>query len=163
MNAEQLDLADETFDAVICRLGLMHMDHQKALREILRVLKPDRKLAALIWSTRDHLPLVPLVSIPMTLAAKYGATATPSHDSSALGESGVFEQALTEAGFHDVSVQAVSIQFHFASMDALLQLNPAMPNVMKQLNEQDQQHLLEEIKQAMSQFEGPEGLVLAFI
>lgn len=156
MNAEQLDLADEAFDAVICRFGLMLVDQQKALREILRVLKPERKLAALVWSTPDrHLAF----SMPMALAAKYGAVTKLSRDPFSLGGSGVFEQVLREAGFRDVGVQAVSMQLHFASTDALLPINPMMPKVMKQLNEQDQQHLQEEIKQASSQFEGPEGLI----
>ncbi len=157
MNAEQLDLADEAFDAVICRLGLNLVDHQKALREILRVLKPERKLAALVWSTPDSHPAL---SMPMAIAATYGATTTMSPDPFSLGGSGVFEQALREAGFHDVSVQAVTIQFHFPSRDAFLQLNPLLPKVMEQLNEQDQQRLREDIKQAASQFEGPEGLIV---
>jgi ubiquinone/menaquinone biosynthesis C-methylase UbiE len=158
MNAEQLDLADETFDAVICRLGLMLISHQqKALREILRVLKPERKLAALVWSTPDRHPGF---SIPLALAAKYGATTTLSPDPFSLGGSGVFEQALSSAGFHNVSVQTVSIQLHFPSWEAVLPLNATMPNVIKQLNQQDQLRWQEEVKQAMSQFEGPEGLII---
>jgi hypothetical protein len=78
-----------------------------------------------------------------------------------LAGSGVFEQALRQAGFREVSVHAVPIQFHFASMDALFQQIPNNPvaDAMKQLNQQDQQRLLEEIRQALSQFEGPEGLM----
>src|SRR5258707_1037086 len=50
MDAEQLDLEDQAFDAVICRLGLMLIPHPKlALREIRRVLKPGGKLAAIVW------------------------------------------------------------------------------------------------------------------
>ena len=157
MNAEQLDLADETFDAAICRMGLMIVDQQKALREILRVLKPGRKLAALVWSTPDRHPAF---SIPLALAAKYIAEPAPISNVFSLGGSGVFEQALRDASFHDVSVQAVSIQFHFPSWEALLQINPMLPNVMKRLNQQDQERWREEVKQASSQFEGPEGLLV---
>lgn len=155
MNAEQLDLADETFDAVICRMGLMLVDHQKALREIVRVLKPQRKLAALVWSTPDRHPAF---SMPLALAAKYLAEPAPVSNVFSLGEAGVFEQALKLAGFHDVSVQSVSIQFSFPSWEALLHLNPMMPNVVKRLNPQAQERWREEVKQAAGQFEGANGL-----
>ncbi|MBO0781305.1 MAG: class I SAM-dependent methyltransferase, partial [Ktedonobacteraceae bacterium] len=110
MNAEQLDLTDQTFDAVICRLGLMLISHQQeALWEILRVLKPGRKLAALVWSTPDRHPLL---SIPLAIVTKYVAMPAHSPNPFSLAGSGVFEQALREAGFREVSVQAVPIQFH---------------------------------------------------
>lgn len=160
MNAEQLDLADEAFDAVICRLGLMLVTHQhQALREILRVLKPGRKLAALVWSTAERHPLL---SVPLAIVAKYTTVPDLKPNPFSLAGPGVFEQALKEAGFREVSIQAVSIQFHFASMDAYFQQmanNPVTTNAMKQLNQQDQQRLQEDIRQALSQFEGPEGLV----
>lgn len=160
MNAEQLDLADQTFDAVICRLGLMLVAHQQeALREILRVLKPGRKLAALVWSTPDRNPFL---SIPLAITAKYIAGPVPISGPFSLAGAGVYEQALREAGFREVSVQAIPIQLHFASMDAFFQQMPSAStaNVMKQLDQQDQQRLQGEIRQALSQFEGVEGLVL---
>ena len=160
MNAEQLDLADEAFNAVICRLGLMLVAHQQqALREILRVLKPGHKLAALVWSTPDRHPLL---SLPLAIVAKYTTAPALTPNPFSLAGPGVFEQALREAGFRTVSVQAVPIQFHFASMDTFFQQmpnNPVTTNAMKQLSQQDQQRLQEEIRQALSQFEGPEGLV----
>src|SRR5690348_4531981 len=51
MDAGQLDLDDETFDAAICRNGLMLVPRlEVALSEIHRVLKPGSTLAALVWS-----------------------------------------------------------------------------------------------------------------
>ncbi len=159
MNAEQLDLADQAFDAVICRLGLMLVLHQhKAFLEIRRVLKPNRKLAALVWSTPDRHPLL---SIPLALVAKYVTVPSQTPNPISLAGPAVFEQALKEAGFREVSIQAIPIQFHFASMDAFFQQIPNNPvaNAMEQLNQPDQQRLQEEVEQALRQFEGPQGLV----
>jgi ubiquinone/menaquinone biosynthesis C-methylase UbiE len=159
MNAEQLELADESFDAVICRLGLMMVDLQKTLPESLRVLKPQRKLAGLVWSTLESHALF---SILMTTAARYDAAPTLLPNPFSLGKPGVFEQALKEAGFHDVSVQAVSIQIPLASRDEIFQLIPnvLLTSITERFSQQDQQRWREEVRQALSQFEGPEGLTL---
>ncbi len=159
MNAEQLDLADRTFDVVICRLGLMLVLQQhKALQEIRRVLKPDRKLAALVWSTPERNPLL---SIPLAIVAKYVTASSPTPTPFSLAGPAVFEQALREAGFRAVSIQAIPLQFHFASMEALFQLpNNIVTKAMEQLNQPDQQRLQEEVEQALRQFEGSQGLVV---
>ena len=159
MNAEQLDLPDQAFDAVICRLGLMLVKHQhQALLEIHRVLKPTRKLAALVWSTPDRHPLL---SIPITIVAKYVPLPANTPNLFSLAGSPVFEQALSDAGFRDVTIRAIPIQFHFDSMEAFLQPpGNIITNAMAQLNQSDGQRLLEEVKQALRQFEGPQGLVV---
>ncbi|WP_368166126.1 class I SAM-dependent methyltransferase, partial [Aeromonas sp. R9-1] len=52
MDGERLDLPDATFDAVICRLGLMYMPHPlDALREWRRALKPGGRVALVVFST----------------------------------------------------------------------------------------------------------------
>jgi ubiquinone/menaquinone biosynthesis C-methylase UbiE len=44
MDGENLTLPDASFDAVISRVGLIYFpDQQKALREMLRILKPGGK------------------------------------------------------------------------------------------------------------------------
>lgn len=159
MNAEQLDLADQTFDAVICRLGLMLIQKQhQALLEIRRVLKLGRKLAALVWSTPDSRPFL---SIFRDLLAKYTNVPSQGLRPSSLAEPAAFEQALKDAGFREMSIQAVSIQFRFASMEALFQQIPhhSLASAMEQLKPPDRQRLQEEYEHALRRFEGPQGLV----
>jgi ubiquinone/menaquinone biosynthesis C-methylase UbiE len=57
-NAEQLDLPENGFDAVISRFGLMLIGkQQQALAEIRRVLKLGGRLAAIVWSLAERNPL----------------------------------------------------------------------------------------------------------
>jgi ubiquinone/menaquinone biosynthesis C-methylase UbiE len=160
MDAEQLDLQDNAFDAVICRLALMLIPHLKpALREIRRVLKPGGKLAALVWSAPENNPLF---SLPLAILSNY-ARGTSSHlpHPFALSDPTVFERELTEAGFDEVITRALPFQSHYASLDAFLQSTASRltAGVMGQLRKPEQQQLLREVRQALSQFEGSHGLV----
>jgi SAM-dependent methyltransferase len=56
-DAEALPFADETFDRVTSRLGIMYfVDAQKALSEIRRVLKPGGIAAFLVWGPAESSP-----------------------------------------------------------------------------------------------------------
>lgn len=161
MNAEQLDLPDDAFDAAICRLALMLMPNlQSALRGIRRVLKPGGKLAALIWSAPANNPLF---SVPLTIVAKYAKKTTPSQQPHpfSLADPIAFERAFAEAGFREVRIRALPFQSHYVSLDAFLQSTASRltSGVMEQLSLQEQQQLLGEVRQALSQFEGPHGFV----
>jgi ubiquinone/menaquinone biosynthesis C-methylase UbiE len=160
MDAQQLDLQDNAFDAVICRLALMLIPHyQQALREIRRVLKPGGKLAALVWSAPEHNPLF---ALPLAIVATYAGGAS-SHlpDPFALSNPTVFERELTEAGFSEVITRALPFQSHYASLDAFLHSTASRLTavVMEQLSQHEQQDLLGEVREALSQFEGSDGLV----
>ncbi len=55
MDAEQLDLAEASFEAVLCGFGLFFFPQlPKALAEIYRVLKPGGFLAATSWGKSDE-------------------------------------------------------------------------------------------------------------
>lgn len=160
MDARQLDLPDNAFDAVICRLALMLIPNlQVVLREIRRILKPGGKLAALVWSVPEHNPLF---ALPLAIVAKYaGGASSPRPDPFVISEPTVFERELREAGFAEVITRVLPFQSHYASLDAFLQSTASRltAGVMGQLSQQKQQHLLEEVREALSQFEGPHGFV----
>ena len=160
MDAQQLDLQDNAFDAVICRLALMLIPNPKlALREIRRVLKPGGKLAALVWSAPENNPLF---ALPLAIVATYARGASsPLPDPFALSDPRVFERELTEAGFDEVKTRALPFQSHYASLDAFLQSTASRltAGVMGQLSKPEQQYLVGEVRQALSQFEGSHGLV----
>jgi ubiquinone/menaquinone biosynthesis C-methylase UbiE len=57
MDAENINLDASSFDAVICRMGLMlFSDPVKALVGMHRVLKPTGKAVAMIWSAQEKNP-----------------------------------------------------------------------------------------------------------
>jgi SAM-dependent methyltransferase len=53
MDAEELELPDDTFDAALCVLGLMYMPHpERAICEMRRVLRPDGRIVLAVWGER---------------------------------------------------------------------------------------------------------------
>ncbi len=50
-DVSELPFADNTFDAISCRLGFMFFpDMQLAIKEMTRVLKPEGKIAVAVWN-----------------------------------------------------------------------------------------------------------------
>lgn len=55
--AESLPFADQTFDAVVCQFGLMFFnDRHEAIRQALRVLRSEGRLAFAVWDSLDNIP-----------------------------------------------------------------------------------------------------------
>ncbi len=54
MDAEVLEVPDRSFDAALCALGLMYVpDPDRALGEMLRVLRPGGRAVAAVWGARS--------------------------------------------------------------------------------------------------------------
>lgn len=155
-NAEQLDLADNCYDAVISRFGLMLIGNQQlALAEMRRVLKPGGRLAAIVWSLPQHNPLfamyVNVIEKPVG-AKRLGFFS--------LADAAHFTGLLKVAGFEDVLVQTITTTFHFPSFDLLRAYwGPLFEEALAKLDPEQAQEVLEQLRQGVHQFEGSEGIV----
>ncbi|TMA88069.1 MAG: methyltransferase domain-containing protein [Deltaproteobacteria bacterium] len=89
MDAESLDLDADSFDAVICRLGLMLFSNpEKVLRAMRRVVRPGGKVAALVFSTAEKNPRQGII---LGVARRFGSAPLPLFS---LGASNVLESSL---------------------------------------------------------------------
>ena len=116
MDAENIDLDSDSFDAVICRMGLMLFSNPvKTLIGMRRAVKPTGKVVALVWSTEEKNPCR---GIPLAIVRRLGSnlSAVPGlRLMFALGEPGILEDTFRAGGFHDVAVRAVTTRWCFPS------------------------------------------------
>ena len=54
--AESLPFADASFEVVMSQFGLMFMDADRAIHEMLRVLARDGRLVATVWDAAENIP-----------------------------------------------------------------------------------------------------------
>jgi len=113
LNAEWIDLPVASVDAVLCRWGYMLMaDPVAALRETRRVLVPGGRLALAAWDEIAHNPwaLLPAQElIERGLAPSFGDRARELPGPFALGKPGMLAEAIEQAGFGDVEIDAIEL------------------------------------------------------
>jgi SAM-dependent methyltransferase len=164
MDAEALDLVPDSFDAAICRSGLMLMaDPMAALAGIRRALKPGRRLAALVFCRAEQNPLQWL---PTVIARRAMGMVPPTSGEPgmfALSEPGALEVVFRAGGFRDVEVRAIATPRQFPSVDdAVASLHNALPSVhalLARVDDAARARVWDEIERSLREFEGPEGFV----
>jgi SAM-dependent methyltransferase len=116
MPGEQLDLPDGSVDVLTCEFGLMFMpDPGAGLREMRRVLAPGGRLGVSVWSTGDR------VAHFIAMRAFEAIAPTPPEERRpsplSLGEPGLIERLVAEAGFDDVRSERFTEAFAVPDMD----------------------------------------------
>lgn len=117
-DAESLNLDASSFDAVLCRWGLMFMpDLDGVIRSMYRALKPGGRFATAVWSIADKVPMLGLARDAIRRIT--GIVPPPNApDPTKLADTSILERALAGAGFRDVAFERRIVTFEFSSADA---------------------------------------------
>ena len=98
--AEDLDVATHSFDAVICRLGLMlFAEPARALVAVRRAPRPGGKLAAVVFTTPGTNPFM---AEPMRILLRHPGKTPPAPGQPGIfsfGAAGALERLLMDTGF----------------------------------------------------------------
>jgi ubiquinone/menaquinone biosynthesis C-methylase UbiE len=162
MDGENLTLPDNTFDAVISRVGLIYFpDQQKALREMHRVLKPGGRVAAIVYSTPEKNKFF---SVPVSIIrtrAKLPPPLPGQPGPFSLGAAGVIEEAFTRAGFQKVQAKLVPSPLLLPSAKECVRFEKesfgALHQMMAKLTDDEKQSVWQEIEQELKKFETQDG------
>ncbi len=119
--AENLDLAESSFDAVICRLGLMlFVDPARALAVVRRALRPEAKVAVVVFTTPETNPFM---AKPMQILLRHAGKKPPSAGQPgifSLGAPGVLEQLLGASGFVGIEQRTLDVPLRMSSAEETL-------------------------------------------
>ena len=111
MDAEALDVADASFDAVLCALGLMYVpDPVQALREFRRALRPGGRMVAAVWGARKHCGWAEIFPI---VDRRVASEVCPMFFQLGTGEA--LAAAAQAAGFGDISSHRLSTVLEYDS------------------------------------------------
>jgi SAM-dependent methyltransferase len=162
MDGEELDLDDQSFDTVISRVGLIYFpDQQRALREILRVLRPGGRLSAIVYSTA---PRNPFFSIPVSIIRRVTGLPAPAPGLPgpfSLGDPGVLEAAYANAGFEDVDVRPLDAPVRFPTAAECVRFEResfgALHAMLANVGPAERDQAWREIEAELRQFESRDG------
>ena len=175
MDAENLSLKDNSFDAAISRLGMMFLpDPLKGLQEIYRVLKPSGSFAAIVYTTADKTPFFTQspeiirdqLSLPKTQTNEAPSSTSPSAQAHqpgpfALGTPDFFADLFSQAGFVNIEQEIIEAPLRFGSTEDFIQWRRDVAvSHQRMLAGQDtetQERIWQEITKAMRQYETTDG------
>ena len=116
-DGEDLGVPDASFDAVICRLGLMFFPHPlQGLRQIRRALRPGGKACTLVFSTPEANPCI---GILLRTALQHAGL--PPRDPYqpggllSLGKPGLMDDLFRQAGFVGIATTRIAAPFRLPS------------------------------------------------
>ncbi len=172
VDGESLGVEEASFDAAVCRLGLMlYPDPAKGLHEIFRALKPGGRACTMVFSSPDKNPCV---AILVSTAFKHAGL--PPRDPYqpggllSLGKPGLIDELFQKAGFSEVATTKVLAPFRLPStkdyLDFIRTSAGPILQILGKLDETRKQAAWAEIEDKLSAFntasgwEGPNELLL---
>jgi SAM-dependent methyltransferase len=165
LDAQAMDLADASFDGVLCRWGLMLMpDPAAALRECRRVLVPGGRLAFAVFTGPEENPFA---SLPARTLMEQGHLPRPTGAWQpgilALGDRGRLQALLDGTGFASTRIEAVEMAWHFAGTNAywdfLVELTALGP-LIRSLSDTSREAFRTTITERLAPFTHQDGVTL---
>jgi SAM-dependent methyltransferase len=163
-DAETVAMPLDSFDAVVCRWGLMFFpDVVGTLARLGGSLIPGGRLVAAVWGPPER---VPLISFPFAvLARELGQPPAPPAGPSpfALSEPATLERVVRDAGFTDVRSEPFTVTYEFASLDDLLgyqgDVSAPLRTIMAAQSPERQAELWGTLADAAVAFAGADGVI----
>ena len=165
LDAEDLDLEENSVDGVVCRWGYMLMPNPAiALGETRRVLRQGGRLAFAVWASGDRNPWI---SVAGRILVAHGHMPPPDP-----GEPGMFVLANTKelralvegAGFANVQIDDVSVDNDYRDVDEYVRRSNEMGGMFSRAwtaaPEDEREAMTEELRDAFEPFEVDGGYEL---
>ena len=166
IDAERIELADESVDGVLCRFGYMLLaDPEAAFAETRRVLRRGSRVALAVWGAPEENPFFTIAGISLVQHAHIPPPEPPPAP-------GVFSMAsparleglLQAAGFENVRTEEVRGRFVVPDVEAYLSLTSDTAGpvglALRALGASDRAEVAADAEDALRRFATPDGYVV---
>lgn len=165
LDAQAMDLPDESVDGILCRWAVMLMpDPAAALRECRRVLRPGGRLVFAVFTGPEENPFA---SLPARVLIERGHLPRPGSGWTpgilALGDRDRLQSLLDQSGFGSTSVEAVGMVWPFADTDAfwrfLIELTALGP-LIRSLPDDERRAVRGAIDHGLERYRSGDGIMV---
>jgi SAM-dependent methyltransferase len=164
LDAEKMDLDDDSVDGVLCRWGYMLMaDPAAALRETRRVLRNGGTLAFAVWQTPERNPWAALPGMTLVQRGHMPAPEPGAPGIFAMGESERVAALVTAAGFGEPQLEELTFDWRYSAddlWDTLTRLAGPLARVINGLPEEERQDTRAAIEESLAQYRQDGELVV---
>jgi ubiquinone/menaquinone biosynthesis C-methylase UbiE len=162
LDAENMDLEDDSVDGVVCRWGYMLMaDPAAALKETRRVLRDGGPLAFAVWSGPQRNPWAALPGMTLVQRGHMPAPEPGMPGIFAMGEPDRIRELVTGAGFGDPDLEEIEFEFRYADFDdlwdALVRIAGPLARVINALPDDEREATREAIRENLATFREDDG------
>ena len=159
-DAQALPVADGTFDAVACNMGLFHMgDPALAMREAARALRSGGRFCFSQWTAPSDSTLYAALFAVLKEEADMGR-ADPAPDAYALSDPQTVTSMMDASGFDDITTRRLDTVLIATGPDFFnffIQFGVRVPLIVAAQEPDVQQRLRDRINAAMTPFQTPTG------
>jgi SAM-dependent methyltransferase len=122
IDAERIELDDDSVDGVLCRFGYMLMpDPAAALAETRRVLRPGGRLTLAVWGALERNPFFAIIGISLVQRGHIPPPEPPPAPGPfSMASAERLEELLRDAGFAEVGTEEVHGRFVIPDVDEYL-------------------------------------------
>ncbi len=164
-DGEDLTVEPASFDAVVCRLGLMFFPEPlQGLQGMRRALRPGGGICTMVFSRPDRNPCIAML---MSTAMKHAGL--PSRDPFtpggllSLGKPGLADALFNAAGFQDIATTAIDAPFHLPTarhyLDFVRASASPILHILGRLSPQAAADAWADMEERLNVFTTPDGWV----
>ena len=162
LDAERMNLEDDSVDGVLCRWGYMLMaDPAIALRETRRVLRDGGPLAFAVWGTPETNPWAAVPAMTLIRLGHFDPPAPGEPGIFAMGEPGRIRELVSGAGFGEPELEDIRVEYDwpdFAEVwDTLNSMTGPLARAIAATSSEERQAIREAFEEDFAGFRQADG------